>query len=112
MQQLDDDGNEIWTEDNGSSQVTVRVVSRTDQQQLTREMIDGTVPMTATCEVSLESTGDGCRVTARNDITIEDGSWQVPVLRCMLFFFGRAEKGMKSYVIQLANHLETKPEFS
>lgn len=106
------DGQEWSVEDLGSSQVSVRVTARSEQESITRKMQDNRIPMEAECKIELESTGEGCRVIASNRISVHDGSWQVPMIRSMLFLFGLASKGMKAYVTQLAHNLETKPEFN
>ena len=107
----EDKEEEVWVEDIGSTQISVTVQSRTEHQ-LVRNMQDRIVPMTAVCTVQLESMGQSCQITAKNEITIEDGTWHVPVFRCVLYFFSGAKKGMKAYVKNVAKNLSTQPKFS
>lgn len=105
-------GEDVWIEDIGSSKISVTIESRQVPNQLVRKMVDGSLPMISICAVDLESIGDGCRITASNAITVNDGTWHVPFFRSILFFFGMTRKGMKAYVTHVAKGLETKPEFS
>ncbi|MHC4892555.1 MAG: SRPBCC family protein [Planctomycetota bacterium] len=94
-----------WTEDLGSSQVTVRTVEATAPLRMVREMQDEVLPMSARWELELLPTSRGTKVVLLHSGAIEDGPWQVPLVRLMAKGFGLADQGAQDFLDGLAERL-------
>lgn len=94
-----------WTEDLGSTQVTVRTVEATAPLRMVREMQDEVLPMRARWELELLPTSRGTKVVLRHSGTIDDGPWQVPLVRLMAKGFGLADQGAQDFLDGLADQL-------
>lgn len=80
--------------------------------RLRRQSKDSVVPMTAVFEVDRSPTGDGTRIRAPTDIRIVDGTWCVPLFRCMLKLFGGARRGLTYHYRKLAEGLGVSADFA
>lgn len=94
-----------WSEDLGRTQVTVRTVEAVAPLRLVREMQDDVLPMSARWELELLPTARGTKVVLRHSGSIEDGPWQVPLVRLMAKGFGQADRGPQRFLESLAERL-------
>jgi len=92
-----------WTEDIGSSIITVHTVESEKPARLVRFFEDGVVPMTSRVEYLLEADGDGTNVTMNGQTTIKDGTWHVPIFRVILSL--TPDAGSLAYLAELRAHL-------
>jgi hypothetical protein len=94
-----------WTEDLGSSVVTVRTLEATAPLRLVREMHDEVLPMSARWELELLPTARGTKVVLQHSGAVGDGPWQAPLLRLKAKGFGLADQGAQEFLDRLAERL-------
>ncbi|MCA8959880.1 MAG: SRPBCC family protein [Planctomycetes bacterium] len=73
-----------WTEDLGSTKLTVTTREANRPRRCVREMRDAVVPMSAKCVIEIQPDGRGSRVTYSNATTIRSGTWHVPIFRFIM----------------------------
>ncbi|MHC5024633.1 MAG: SRPBCC family protein [Planctomycetota bacterium] len=106
----DHEGLACWTEDLGSSIVTVRTLESEPGTRLVRQMSDSVVPMRARSEIRLEPVESGCRVTGEQTIHVRHGTWHVPLFRIILTVSGGAKRAVRDYVRRIAGALGHAPK--
>jgi len=111
-EETDENGTRFWYENISAGKIRVNSVSEVEMKSWVRRSIDASTDMQSLCKVEVKDVGDVCQITADNQITFGKGSFFGPLLRCMLYFFGLTRLGMKKYVVQIANYLETNADFS
>lgn len=96
---------EAWTEDLGSSLVTVRTVEAVAPLRMVREIEDEVLLRTARWELELLPTSRGTQVVLQHSGVIADGPWQAPLLRLLVKGFGLADQGAQRFLDGLAGHM-------
>lgn len=83
----DENGLPVWTEDLGSTAITVRVVERAPDREV-RVFTDAEVPLTATWTITTSAVDGGTLVRVEQEGVIEDGPFYVPFFRAVMWMGG------------------------
>lgn len=94
-----------WREDLGSSRVTVTTVEAVEPNRLVVAAVDDVVPLRMRWEYTLTPVEGGTRVAIASSGTVEDGTWHVPMFRCILHLMGGADSGPAAHLQALDNNL-------
>ena len=106
LAQPEENGLPVWIEDMGHGElITVRTTEMDRPKHLVREMTSKAMPMTSRWKYTLESAGEGCRLTIDGETSIRSGSLKVPIFRVMMVLGGGVKKGLDIQMDMVADTL-------